>query len=130
VVTIHSAFPYSFDMKSSVCDEATGIIVDANLNIILTNHHVVSEASMCGRAVFQTNARQCTITLLYIDSIHDFALCKFDVKDLHNLPLRAIELRPDLIEVSLKIRVLGNDAEQVMSILSDVISRVNCNPPH
>jgi len=130
VVTIHSAFPYSFDMKPSVCGEATGIIVDANLGIILTNRHVVGEAPMCGRAVFQTGARQCTITPLYIDPIHDFALCKFDVKDLHNLPLRAIELRPDLVEVGLEIRVLGNDAEQVMSILSGVISRVDCNPPH
>jgi len=130
VVTIHSAFPYSFDMMPRLCGEATGIVVDVNLGIILTNRHVVGEAPMCGRAVFQTGARQCAITPYYIDPIHDFALCKIDVEKLHGLPLRAIELRPDLVEVGLEIRVLGNDAGQVMSILPGVISRVECNPPH
>lgn len=130
VVTIHSAFPYSFDMMPRWCGEATGFVVDAKRGIILTNRHVVREAPICGRAVFRTGDRQCAIGPCYVDPIHDFALCKFDIENLHGLPLTEIELRPDLAEVGTEICVLGNDASQVMNILHGFISRTDCNPPY
>lgn len=85
---------------------------------------------MHARANFRSGARQCSIAPLYIDPIHDFAFCNFDVKALHDLPLKAIRLRPELAKVGQEIRVLGNDMGRVMSILSGVISRVDCNPPY
>ncbi len=84
---------------------------------------------MRARAVFQLGARQCPITPLHIDPIHDFAFCKFNIEDVRGLSLKPIRLQPKMATVGREIRVLGNDTEQGMSILPGVISRVDCNPP-
>ena len=128
-VAIHSASPYPFDTMSRDCGESTGFVVDADRGIILTTRHVTGLGPFYGRAVFQGGARQCAITPCFVDEIHDFAFVRFDVRELQGLPLKAIELRPDLAEVGLEVRVLGNDLAQVMSILPGVVSRVDCNPP-
>ena len=129
IVTVHSSCAYNFDGAGSFSIEATGAVVDMSMGLILTNRHVVSEAPVRARAVFKSGLRETPITPVYVDHIHDFAFCKFDIKELHGLPLKAIELRPDLARVGQDIRVLGNDMARVMSILPGVISRVDCNPP-
>ncbi len=136
VVTIHIAAPFSFNNASKGYRQATGFIVDTDLGIIMTSRHVVSEGPMQARAVFRSGAplskaraRECPIELFHVEPIHDFAYCKFDVKALGDLPLKAIQLRPDLAKVGQEIRVLGNDMVQDMSILTGVISRVDSDPP-
>ena len=84
---------------------------------------------MYAEAVFQSGARQCAITPIYFDPLHDFAFGRYNVQDLHGLPFKAIKLAPKLAKVGQKIRVLGNDTAQTMSILPGIISRTDRNPP-
>jgi len=127
IVTIHTATPFSFGNDEKWCGQGTGFVVDVDIGIILTNRHMVSEAPMHARAVFRSGARQCPITPLYIDPVHDFAFCKFNVEFLQGLS--SIQLNPEFATVGREIRVLGNDMGRVMSILPGVIGRVDCNPP-
>ncbi len=94
----------------------------------MTNRYIVAEESTQSYAVFETNTRECPITSCYVDSIHDFAICKYNVTDLKNFNIKQIELKSELAEIDLKIRVFNNDKSKVLSILLDVISRLNYNP--
>ena len=127
VITLHSAAPFSFNQSRKGCRQGSGFIVDEG--IILTSRYVLSEGPMYTEAVFQSGARQCTIKPIYVDPVHDFGYGKYNVQDLHGLPLKAIKLAPELAKVGQKIRVLGNDTAQTMSILPGVISRVDRDPP-
>ena len=127
IVTIHAASPFSFGSQSLFCGKATGFVVDTDTGIILMNRQFLSDAPMHARAIVPSETRQCPIKPLYIDPTHDFAFCQYDLKILQGLS--PIQLRPDLATMSRQIRVLGNDKEQVMSILPGFISRVNINPP-
>ena len=129
IVNIYTARPFNFNDSRNSYTESTGFIVDTEIGLILTNRHIISEAPEQSRAIMQSGARQFRITPCYPDPIHDFTFCRFDVEDLHGLPIKAIELRPDLAKVGQEIRVLGNNVGQRMSILPGVISRVDCNPP-
>ena len=128
VVTLRSAAPFSFDRSRKGYGEGSGFIVDEG-GIILTTREVLSEGPMYAEAVFQSGARQCAIKPIYFDPGHDFALGKYNVQDLHGLASKAIKLAPELAKVGQKVRVLGNDSAQTMSILPGVISRTDCDPP-
>ena len=128
VITLHSAAPFSFNQSRKSYGQGSGFIVDER-GIILTSRHVLSEGPMYAEAVFQSGARQCAIVPIYHDPIHDFAFAKYNVPDLHGLPFKAIKLAPELAKAGQKIRVLGNDTAQTMSILPGVISRTDCDPP-
>ena len=128
VVTIHVAAPYPFDTGSSGVSEGTGVVVDKTNGYILTNRHLVGEGPLTGRAVFKSGYTQAIVQPVYVDPCHDFAFVKYTVGSLTS-EVEEVPLRPDLARVNLDIRVVGNDAGQVMSFLHGVISRVNCNPP-
>ena len=128
VVNIFSCTTSDFGRWDAGACQATGMVVSTEHGLILTNRHVVAEESTQSYAVFETGARECPITSCYVDSIHDFAICKYDVTDLKNFNVKQIELKSELAEIDLKIRVFNNDKRKVLSILLDVISRLNYNP--
>ncbi len=128
-VTLHQATPFSFGDHGRGSIQATGFVVDTDIGIILTNRHMVSEGPMHARAVFQIGACQGRVVPMYIDSVHDYAFCKYNLEDVQGLSLKPIRLQPEMATVGREIRVLGNDTGRVMSILPGVISRVDCNPP-
>ncbi len=127
--TIYSANPYPFDLQPPSSFEGTGFIVDAECGLLLTNRHMVGEGPYIGRAVFQNGAFQCPIKPVYVDPLHDFAICQFDTANLQGSPLKALKLRPDLVKVGLDVRIVGNEVGEKMSILQSSISRVDSNPP-
>lgn len=127
--TIHSAIPYPFDLQPPSSFEGTGFIVDVERGLLLTNRHMVGEGPYIGYAVFQNGTFQCPIKPVYVDPLHDFAICQFDTANLRGSPVKALKLRPDLVKVGLDVRILGNEVGEVMSILQSSISRLDSNPP-
>lgn len=52
-------------------------------------------------------------------------IIKFNVKNILSLFVKEIKLKFKIIEISLKIRIINNDATTIMNILFDVINKVN-----
>lgn len=129
IVIIDSCAPWYFDTDTAGCNEATGFVVDAKNGYILTNKHVVGRGPSWCRAVFYQRADECLIYPVYVDPLHDFAICRFDPSSVQNLKIAEIPMKPDLAKVGLEVRLLGNDAGECMSIFSGVISRVDRNAP-
>ncbi|KKA30706.1 hypothetical protein TD95_004191 [Thielaviopsis punctulata] len=128
VVSIRFCLPCSFDSDFADTSEATGFVVDAERGYILTNRHVVGAGPFWGYCVFD-NHEEVDAYAVYRDPIHDFGILRFDPKAIKYMPVRALQLRPDLAKVGLEIRVVGNDAGEKLCILSGVISRVDRNAP-
>ncbi|KAL1888566.1 hypothetical protein Cpir12675_006130 [Ceratocystis pirilliformis] len=128
VVSIRFCLPCSFDSEFADTSEATGFVVDAERGYILTNRHVVGAGPFWGYCVFD-NHEEVDAYAVYRDPIHDFGILRFDPKAIKYMPVRALELRPELAKVGLEIRVVGNDAGEKLCILSGVISRLDRNAP-
>ncbi|KAF2182675.1 Pro-apoptotic serine protease NMA111 [Zopfia rhizophila CBS 207.26] len=120
--------PISFNECNASVGSASGSIVDAKKGVILTNRHVVSTAPFVGRCIFH-NFEECEINRVYRDPIHDFALVEFDPKKIKRMVISALELKPDIAHLGMKVAVIGNDAGQKLSVLSGIISRLDCNAP-
>ena len=93
----------------------------------MINRHVVAKELTQSYIIFGTSVCECSITSCYVDSIYDFANCKYKVTNLKNFNLKQIKLKPKLVKMGLEIRVYNNDKSEVLSILPNVISKVDHN---
>lgn len=73
---------------------------------------------------------QVDVRVLYYDPIHDYGFLKFDPDALTSTTIiTELSLRPDLATIGSKIRVIGNDSAQRLTICEGIISRTNRNAP-
>ncbi len=64
------------------------MVVSTEHGLILTSQHVVEKGSTQFRVIFGTGACECSITFYYVDSIYDFAICKYKVTNLKNFNVK------------------------------------------
>ncbi|KAF2176873.1 Pro-apoptotic serine protease NMA111 [Zopfia rhizophila CBS 207.26] len=129
IVRIEYYQSISFDTNDANAGEATGFIVDVDdeEGLILTNRHIVGTGLFRGRCVFH-NYEECDVSPVYTDPIHDFSLLKFDPKKIKHMKLSALQMKPELAYIGQRVQVIGND-NGVLSVLSGIISRLDCNVP-
>ena len=62
---------------------------------------------------------------IYCDSVHDFEFLKFDSVTIEHMQIVKLKFQSESAHVSVEIQVVSNDAEEILSILSEVISHLN-----
>ena len=131
------------------CSQVTEFVVDAQRRYILINRHVICVRSFLRYCVFKNHEEiciklvlntcehvnfecdtnicitKCEVCSIYCDSVHDFDYLKFDLTMIKYMRITELKLKSEFVHVSLKIQVVNNDAEEKLSILSEIISHLN-----
>jgi S1-C subfamily serine protease len=87
----------------------TGFIVDIKKGLIVTNHHVVGDMSVCTYEVKFSDGSVVTGRLKYFDPLYDFAFLTIDTQDFPD-PCIALELRKNPVKINDTIYSMGNSA--------------------
>ena len=117
VVVLRVTAPRSFDTERAGAFLGTGLVVDAERGLILTNRHLVQPGPIVAEAVF-LNHEEVDVRAVYRDPVHDFGFFQFDPEDVQFTEITELPLAPEAAHVGLEIRVVGNDAGEKLSILS------------
>lgn len=118
------------DDKAGVC-AGTGFVVDSERGLVLTNRHVCTCSPQHSRATFvgHPSMEEIPVDVAYVDPTHDFAFLRFDPQSVRQTPVSQLALNPAGCYVGADIRVIGNDSNEKMQILSGTVARIDRNPP-
>ncbi|KAJ2058070.1 hypothetical protein GGI17_005267 [Coemansia sp. S146] len=129
VVSISSSHSFYFGHAGVGSSYATGFVVDAEQGIILSNRHVMGPGPSFHKATFFNN-QELFLQPTYYDPIHDFAFFRYDPADLKNsfVP-KEIKLAPEKARSGMEFRIVGNNANEKMSVHQGELSQLDRNAP-
>lgn len=134
IINIQVTRSYFFDTMKSSEDRAIEFVVNKKLDLICTNAHVLSSASLSARATFfewesfEPDAANVNLFIIYTDPVHDFAFARYNTKDLKIDDIKSVQLSfAQEVKVFQDICIMSNDAGQIINLLLDVISKINRN---
>ncbi|MDT0595760.1 trypsin-like peptidase domain-containing protein [Glaciecola petra] len=106
----------------------TGFVIDAEKGLILTNKHIVNVAPIVAYAEF-SNKKLVPLVPIYRDPIHDFGVFQYDVTQVDDLAIEAIELVNEA-SIGEAVTLYGNDGGESLSIINGVLSRLDRGAPN